>query len=440
MEPLLEPGRIAFYINLSLAENAEILSCFEQFVKQSVFINTTYGKPPESFQEQTGAIVEKFTQDFMQMTESPLGSTVSKLRLILKLATHEYVGKLAAKKAESLDEDDLALLRAPEERELEDWELDRLRERQELLNLQSDEVRRFFFDCCGDPSPQMEYPVLTIGDIKSEFDVPGIPIAGPSSGYYFLTLTNILALDHESGHAMHISLGIGACCVKFLEEYYQHPFLKELMFSGCDQLKLKVEQKITEFLQGLQGDDLKRFSDDIRRHFALHPDGENRLTSSRLDPLIFEISDDTDEQGKFASELAHKLSLTVIGKLWNNCPEEIFNIIGVQLVDGILVGSTLSDLDVSLEKQTSVRWPYFLFDKSGQPIYRTYSGNSEPLTFAVFSEDDLKLTAENTIPTTEELETWYNNIVAFACATKVGLPTENAWKTLIELHRTVGKR
>jgi hypothetical protein len=147
-------------------------------------------------------------------------------------------------------------------------------------------------------------------------------------------------LGHEFRHGYHIPLGLGNHNYsEYVTNYLRNPFLKELLFKDFERIQEDIRQDISKTMQGLSEEDASQFVGQICSFFD--------LSSSEI------------------ADLPEKLALAAINSIWDD-PEEIQNIIGVQMVGDTLFINRLSDLNVSLSLGKSVSWTHLSGDKQQQ--------------------------------------------------------------------------
>jgi hypothetical protein len=164
-------------------------------------------------------------------------------------------------------------------------------------------------------------------------------------GYEKITLDTPAILAHEFRHGYHLPLGLGIYDDStYLQNYLSNPFMKDLLFQDFYQIRSDLKQDITEILGKLSEVDAVQFSEQIKSYFTL--------------PLMLDLSDKT----LLAESLSDKLALETITQIWGD-PEEIQNIIGIQIVGKTLFVNRLSDLNVSITKGERPRWTHLSGNK-----------------------------------------------------------------------------
>jgi hypothetical protein len=178
-------------------------------------------------------------------------------------------------------------------------------------------------------------------------------------GYEKATLSADAILAHEFRHGYHIPLG-GHDYSRYIIDYLKNPFMKELLFNDFDQIQVGIKQSLFASMNGLSDEDVAQFVEQVKSHFGLSSSGTP--SDHEETPDFLKVTSEVSDRQAFIGDLSEKLALIAINSIWDD-PEEIQNIIGVQVVGKTLFVNMLSDLDASVADGKTVRWTHLGTDK-----------------------------------------------------------------------------
>ncbi|GHT91953.1 hypothetical protein FACS1894122_05120 [Alphaproteobacteria bacterium] len=301
--------RESFYRGLLHSEsNPKLLTLYEKLFDDAdkaseISVSSELIVNFDTLVKTNAAEVELYKKNFMENVRISLSSNSGRQALVLFLAAHEYESK-------------------------------------------SSEKEKLIFSSASETG-KAEYPIFDV-NFSSDINTLVLPkFEGEISilGYKKASKKDISALfRHELKHAVNGICGLAGSVFdrrysEYHEEYMNNPFLKDLLFSDVDKMRIEIKASIATFLGKLSKEEKVAFVDSMKEFCDI--------------ALSYEAEKDED---KFVDDVAFKLAVTVTD-VWN-LPEEINNIIGVQLVGDVLYVNMLSDLDSSLEKQEAFRWTH----------------------------------------------------------------------------------
>ncbi|MDR2782098.1 MAG: hypothetical protein LBB21_06655, partial [Holosporaceae bacterium] len=180
-------------------------------------------------------------------------------------------------------------------------------------------------------------------------------------GYEEIVLSADAILAHEFRHGYHIPLGLGNIGYsRYVIDYLKTPFIKDLLFKDFEQIRDNIRQSISASMDGLSGEDIAQFVEQIESYFGLS--GLKITEYHQETPDFLKVTSDMSDRQAFIGDLSEKLALIAINSIWGDS-EEIQNIIGVQVVGKTLFVNMLSDLDASVADGKAVRWTHLGTDK-----------------------------------------------------------------------------
>jgi hypothetical protein len=222
-------------------------------------------------------------------------------------------------------------------------------------------------------------------------------------------------LGHEFRHGYHIPLGLGSnCYLEYIVNYLRNPFLKDLLFKDFEQIQKNIGQDILKTMRGLSEKDTSQFVEQICSFFG--------LLSSWKTPKFMKVASTLQDRDTFFQELSGKLALVAINSIWDD-PEEIQNIIGVQMVGDTLFINRLSDLNVSLSEGKSVHWTHLSGDKAYQKRVVHFEESERPQVTDLRAKEFIRQFYEK---------------YSILCETSLNHPTNEALRTLQILHGLTG--
>jgi hypothetical protein len=264
--------------------------------------------------------VERYRKNVMQMIQMSIDSILRRQTFVLFLATHKYI----CDKCKSIPGSENKL-------SFEDRDL-------------------------SDGSASAQYPEFSVNmDPQRSFEAITFTTAKEKSSILGYEKTTFIApgvLAHEFRHGYHLPLGLGSHDdSKYLIDCLGNFFMKDLLFPDFEQIRDGIKQHIEGILAGLSEADAAQFSEQIRSYFNLS-----------WMPRFLENVPDPSDRVSFAEILSHKLALAATTQIWDD-PEEINNIIGIQIVGKTLFVNRLSDLNVSIADGRRVSWTHLGGDK-----------------------------------------------------------------------------
>jgi hypothetical protein len=187
--------------------------------------------------------------------------------------------------------------------------------------------------------------------------------------------------------------------------------MKDLLFHDFEQIREGIKQCIAETLEGLSEAEAAQFNEQIRSYF----------TPPWIPGFLAEVPDPSNRD-LFPEVLSNKLASVAITQIWDD-PEEINNIIGIQIVGKTLFVNRLSDLNASIADKRRIRWTHIC-------------GSKEYLKKHLLLEEESKTPVTNSAAK-QFIAGFYNN---FGILTDAPLnhPTPEALRTLEILHGVPG--
>jgi hypothetical protein len=333
---VLSPEIIDFYKSLMI-KNPEadrlLLEQYTNLLQESNFIGRArlvaeaFNIPHFEFERKID--VQQYKTNIMQMIQSSLGSIPKRQTFVLFLATHRYISE-KFRIAQHDAENKLSFM---EYTSSED----------ELGKVYGSYPR---FSVKLNPKSLLAENAVTFTATEEKPSV---------LGYKKITLGTDAILAHEFRHGYHIPMGLGGPNYsRYVIDYLNNPFMKELLFKDFDQIHASIERSLLAKISGLSDEDVVQFVEQVKSYFDL----SNLETTSDSLKVTFDISD----RQAFIGDLAKKLALIGTNLIWGDS-EEIQNIIGVQVVGETLFVNRLSDLDASIADGGTVRWTHLGADR-----------------------------------------------------------------------------